>query len=114
MFVHAGGYDPALEAAGLAGVPGAALLPADAALLQLRPLRRYCCGELVAVKRGKGGAKGGWGGAGGGAGAAALPGAAAELALGNGGADAAVPSEVGTEAGLVYGRYVGQVCRADA
>jgi len=46
-----GGYDPALEAAGLAGVPGAPLLPSDAAHLQLRPLRRFCAGELVAYKR---------------------------------------------------------------
>lgn len=43
-----GGYDPELEAAAQAGELGTPLLPSDAALLSLRPLRRYCAGELVA------------------------------------------------------------------
>lgn len=46
-----GGYDASLEAAGRVGQVGTALLPADAALLQLKPLKRYCRGEAVAYQR---------------------------------------------------------------
>ncbi|GLI60510.1 hypothetical protein VaNZ11_002673 [Volvox africanus] len=46
-----GGFDAGLETATQAGVPGAPLLPADAALLQLKPLRHYCAGEVVAYQR---------------------------------------------------------------
>lgn len=46
-----GGYDPALERAGQAGQVGAPLLESDRRLLQLRPLKRYCAGDLVAVRR---------------------------------------------------------------
>ncbi|KXZ55127.1 hypothetical protein GPECTOR_3g279 [Gonium pectorale] len=56
-----GGFDAKLEAAARAGSPGAPLLPADAALLALRPLRRYCAGERVAVRREDAGAAAGGG-----------------------------------------------------
>ncbi|GIL55476.1 hypothetical protein Vafri_11038, partial [Volvox africanus] len=46
-----GGFDAGLETAAQAGVPGAPLLPADSALLQLKPLRHYCAGEVVAYQR---------------------------------------------------------------
>jgi sacsin len=49
--VAAGGYDPQLEAAAQAGELGTSLLPSDAALLQLKPLRRFCAHELVAYSR---------------------------------------------------------------
>ncbi|GAX84471.1 hypothetical protein CEUSTIGMA_g11891.t1 [Chlamydomonas eustigma] len=46
-----GGYDADLERAGQVGQLGAPLLSADVQLLQLKPLRRYCAGEVVAVNR---------------------------------------------------------------
>eukprot|EP00198_Chlamydomonas_reinhardtii_P000860 XP_001690195.1 predicted protein [Chlamydomonas reinhardtii] len=46
-----GGWDERLESAAVAGTPGTPLVPADAALLQLKPLRRYCAGEVVAYQR---------------------------------------------------------------
>eukprot|EP00798_Chlamydomonas_sp_ICE-L_P006706 gene6706-3376_t len=46
-----GGYDLTLERAGQTGQLGAPLLPSDAMLLQLKPLKRYCVGELVALPR---------------------------------------------------------------
>jgi sacsin len=61
----AAGYDPCLEAAAQAGQLGSALLPSDAALLQLRPLKRYCAGEVVAyadAAEAGPGARGGGGG----------------------------------------------------
>ncbi len=44
-----GGWDSRLQASSAAGTPGVPLLASDAALLTLRPLRRYVAGELVAV-----------------------------------------------------------------
>ncbi|GFR39737.1 hypothetical protein Agub_g219, partial [Astrephomene gubernaculifera] len=46
-----GGFDAGMETAAQAGTPGAPLLPADVALLQLKPLRRYVAGEVVAYQR---------------------------------------------------------------
>lgn len=53
MFLLAapGGYDIELESALASGHVGSPVLPADRALLRLRPLRHYSAGELVAIKR---------------------------------------------------------------
>ncbi len=51
LAVCAGGWDKQLETASRAGEPGAPLYPTDVPLVQLRPLRRYPAGELVAVSR---------------------------------------------------------------
>ncbi|GLC59948.1 hypothetical protein PLESTB_001557000 [Pleodorina starrii] len=96
-----GGFDAGLETAAQAGTPGAPLLPADAALLQLKPLRRYCAGELVAYQRAAAAA----------AAAAAVPAAvaaaaaaaAAERRLHAGGGVAAAP-EAPPGGGMCYGR----------
>lgn len=97
-----GGWDERLESAAVAGTPGTPLVPADAALLQLKPLRRYCAGEVVAYQRqvagGVGGADGGAGGV-----AAAAAAAAAErrfqaaAAGGAGGLEAGLGSAVAAE-----------------
>ncbi|EFJ44918.1 hypothetical protein VOLCADRAFT_118510 [Volvox carteri f. nagariensis] len=93
-----GGFDAGLETAAQAGTPGAPLLPSDAALLQLKPLRRYCAGEVVAYQRN----------------AAAVPAAAAAAAAAARRAVATPDVPLAITSNMCYGRVAAHCAPTDS